>query len=97
VATANCDYTFTVRKGTDGITPIYSFINSYGVVLNGTARITDSSGRVVWERYKFVTPLTDSLIRHKEEEFFTNPELLRKAYVQAAEVVVNQWIATMNR
>jgi len=95
VATSGCDYTFTVRKGSDGISPIYGFINSYGVVLSGTARITDSSGQVIWERYKFVTPLTDNVERHKEEEFFKNPELLRKAYEQAAGMVVGDWISSM--
>lgn len=62
--------------------------------VNGT--LTSTDGKVLWQRYEYLTPLNkENSIGAEPEGYVKNPELLRSAFKKAAGIVSRMLIETL--
>jgi hypothetical protein len=59
------------------------------------AKIVRSDGRVVWEKYYWIAQMNGETPSATLETYLENPELLRKAFAAANEIVVRELIADL--
>ena len=86
---SEADTFFSVEVVTYGIGQTSGFSSVYRPLLGIKAKLTDSSNRVIWEDYEFISPMNDGVDTIEFKAYFKDPENMRSRYKKAAELVAS--------
>ena len=92
--TANAEFKFEVVMF--GLGQTQGFASTLYPTLGVNGTLTSKEGKVLWQRYEYVTPLNkDNTIGAEPEAYFKDPELLRSAFKNAATILSRMFVETL--
>ena len=63
------------------------FSNDYVPMLGYNVKMLDSTNKVVWEKYDYVSAFTEGIPTYQFEEYFKSDAAFRSAYTQSARII----------
>lgn len=63
------------------------FSNDYVPMLGYNVKMFDSTNRMVWEKYDYVTAFTEGIPTYQFEEYFKSDTAFRTAFTQSARII----------
>lgn len=90
VAPADAVFEVTVETyglGPAGFTPMSPINHPLNPNLRLAAKLTSTSGEVLWQSTAFMSSMSDRIEAHMLDEILANPERTREAFRKAAEIV----------
>lgn len=82
-------YRLTLSIPIYGLVQKHGFSSEYKPMLGIKAKMTDPTGKVVWEYYDYVTGKNSDTLGFAYEKYYNDSTIFRDAYASAAKVVVS--------